>query len=212
MFKHPETKALRTGGVHSDQWYALHTRSRHEKAVGQYLQRVKLETYVPLIKMKSRCVTEKTLLDIPAIPGYIFVHCLLTAEVRALIKRASGVLQVVESAGRPAIIPEGQIKSLQIALGNSLQVEAHEYLNVGDAVRVVRGPAVGAEGILVRMHENRDRLVLRIDYVNQALSIEVDANCVEPLNAGKGPSLMTNKRPGVAQEGARGTSGQRIGF
>jgi transcription antitermination factor NusG len=183
MFKHPEAKVIPTGRVHSDQWYALHTRSRHEKAVGQYLRQVKLQTYVPLIKKKSRCASEKTLLDIPAIPGYIFVHCLLTAEVRALIKRTSGVLQVVENAGRPAIIPEGQIKSLQIALENSLQADVHEYLAVGDAVRVIRGPIAGAEGILVRVHENRDRLVLRIDYVNQALSIEVDASCVEPLNA-----------------------------
>jgi len=45
----------------------------------------------------------------------------------------------------------------------------------------VRGPMVGAEGYLVRMAENRHRLVIAVDYVNQALSVEIDADCVEPL-------------------------------
>lgn len=191
------------GNRYSEHWYALHTRSRHEKSVGQYLQRVGLDLYVPLRKMKSRSQSEKVLLDVPAIPGYIFVHCLLTAEVRALIKRTSGVLQLVESAGQPAVIPEGQIHSLQIALNNSLQIEAHEYLSVGDAVRVVRGPIAGAEGILVRMRGNRERLVIRIDYVNQALSIEVDADCVEPVNDRSTVSLSTLNRKTAAGRSLR---------
>jgi transcription antitermination factor NusG len=45
---------------------------------------------------------------------------------------------------------------------------------------VVRGPLVGMEGFLVRVAERKQRLVLAIDHVNQALSVEVEGNCVEP--------------------------------
>ena len=38
---------------------------------------------------------------------------------------------------------------------------------------------LGAEGYLVRVAENRHRLVVSVDYVNQALSVEIDAGCVE---------------------------------
>src|SRR5207302_8970863 len=100
-------------------------------------------------------------------------------EVRALIKRASEVLWLVERAGRPAAIPGSQIDSLRTALAHTYNAEGHPYLNVGDRVRVVRGAMVGAEGYLVRVAENRHRLVIAVDYVNQALSVEIDANCVE---------------------------------
>ena len=118
-------------------------------------------------------------LKLPAIPGYLFVHCTLYAETRALIKRSSGVLRVVEHAGRPAVIPERQIQSLQTALAAAYDPSGHPYLAVGDRVHVVRGPLKGVEGFLVRTPDSRHRLVISVDYVNQSLSVEIDAWSVE---------------------------------
>jgi transcription termination/antitermination protein NusG len=162
-------------------WYAVYTRSRHEKQVGAFLQRQEIETYVPLRCAWSSRQDRKTTIQVPALPGYVFVRCTLYAETRALIKRASGVLRMVENAGRPAAIPAGQIESLRTALEHTFNAEGHPYLNVGDRVRVVRGPLLGVEGYLVRVAESRHRLVLVVDYVNQALSIEIDAASVEPV-------------------------------
>jgi len=163
----------------SGDWYAVYTRSRHEKQVASFLERHNLETYLPLRRVWSSRQDRKVTLQVPALPGYLFVRCVLYAETRALIKRASGVVRVVENTGRPAIIPDGQVRSLQIALSHAFNAEGHPYLRVGDRVRVVRGPMVGAEGYLVRIAENRHRLVIAVDYVNQALSLEIDGNCVE---------------------------------
>jgi transcription antitermination factor NusG len=118
---------------------------------------------------------------VPALPGYLFVRCALYAETRALIKRASGVLRLVENAGAPAVIPDRQIQSLRTALASSFNAEGHPYLQIGDRVRVMRGPMLGAEGYLVRVSESRHRLVIAVDYVNQALSVDLDAECVEPI-------------------------------
>lgn len=161
-------------------WYAVYTRSRHEKQVAALLLRQDLDTYLPLRRAWSSRQDRKVTIEVPALPGYLFVRCTLYAETRALIKRSNGVIRLVENAGRPAVIPEAQIESLRIALAGSFNAEGHPYLKVGDRVRVTRGPMVGAEGYLVRVAENKHRLIIAVDYVNQALSVEIDARCVEP--------------------------------
>lgn len=161
-------------------WYAVRTRSRHEKQVFAFLQRQRVETYLPLRRTWSARQDRKLTIEVPALPGYLFVRCVLYAETRALIKRASGVLHMIEHAGRPAVIPPRQLDSLRLALQQAFNAEGHPFLNVGDRVRVVRGPMAGAEGYLLRVAENRHRLVIAVDYVNQALSVEIDGDCVEP--------------------------------
>ena len=161
-------------------WYAVYTRCRHEKQVAALLKRQNIETYLPLRRAWSSRRDRKVTIQLPAIPGYLFVHCTLYAETRALIKRSSGVLRMVEAGGRPARIPESQIHALQTALAHTFNAEGHPYLKVGDRVRVVRGPMAGVEGHLVRVAENKHRLVISIDHVNQAISVEMDGSMVEP--------------------------------
>jgi transcription antitermination factor NusG len=109
-------------------WYAVYTRSRHEKQVAAFLARQQIETYLPLRRAWSTRKDRKLTIDIPALPGYLFVRCTLFAETRALIKRASGVLHLVENAGRPATIPAIQIESLRAALSHTFNSEGHTFL------------------------------------------------------------------------------------
>jgi transcription antitermination factor NusG len=160
-------------------WYAVHTRSRHEKHVDQILQRMSLETYLPLIKTWSRRLDRKQKIEIPALPGYLFVRCVLVPEQRAAIKRASGVMRLVENCGRPCVIRPEEIESLRLVLLEGLGATEHPYLRVGERVRVTRGPFEGARGYLVRVDEKRPRFVVAIEWVNRAVSVEIDARCVE---------------------------------
>src|SRR5207249_1760602 len=109
-------------------WYAVQTRSRHEKQVAQMLQRIDLETYLPLLKTWSRRLDRKQKIEVPALPGYLFVRCALLPERRAAIKRALGVVGLVESCGRPCVIPPAQIDSLQVVLAHSFDASQHPYL------------------------------------------------------------------------------------
>lgn len=155
-------------------WYAVYTRSRHEKQVEAMLRRQSLETYLPLRRTWSRRQDRRVTVDLPALPGYLFVRCALYGEVRAQIKKASGVIRLVENAGRPCAIPESQIESLRVVLARSFDADLHPYFNVGDRVQVVRGPFLGAEGYLVRVAAGRHKLVVAVEFVNQAVSIEID--------------------------------------
>lgn len=46
-------------------------------------------------------------------------------------------------------------------------------------MQVVRGPFMGAQGRLVRVAPGRHKLVIAIDFVNQAVAVEIDAADVD---------------------------------
>jgi transcription antitermination factor NusG len=165
--------------AHDHQWYAVYTRSRHEKQVEAMLKRQSLEAYLPLRRTWSRRRDRRVTVELPALPGYLFVRCTLYGEVRAQIKKATGVIRLVENAGHPCVIPEAQIESLRVVLGRSFDAEMHPYFNIGDRVQVVRGPFVGAQGQLIRVAPGRHKLVVAVEFVNHAVAVEIDAADVD---------------------------------
>jgi transcriptional antiterminator NusG len=158
----------------NNQWYAIYTRSRHEKQVDMMLRRQAFETYLPLRRAWSRRRDRRVTVELPALPGYLFVRCVLYGEVRAQIKKAPGVIRVVESAGRPCVVPESQIESLRVVLARSFDAETHPYFNIGDRVQVFRGPFMGAQGHLVRIAPGRHKLVVAVEFVNRAVAVEIE--------------------------------------
>src|SRR6266540_514004 len=102
-------------------WYAIYTRSRHEKQVDGMLRRLQLESYLPLQRTWSRRRDRRVTVELPALPGYLFVRCALYAEVRAQLKKTAGILRLVENAGRPCVIPVEQIESLRLVLARSFE-------------------------------------------------------------------------------------------
>lgn len=164
-------------------WFAVYTRSRHEKQVELMLRRQAVETYLPLRRTWSRRRDRRMKVDLPALPGYLFVHCALVGETRANVKKTPGVLHVVENGGMPCIIPPAQVESLRRVLEASEDADSHPYFRIGDRVEVVRGPMVGAQGYLVRISPGRHRLVVAMDFVHRAVSVEIDANDVDRCDA-----------------------------
>ena len=165
--------------LYDRQWYAVYTRSRHEKQVEAMLQRGGLETYLPLRRTWSRRQDRRVTVAVPALPGYLFVRCALYGEVRTQLKKTTGVIRVVENAGRPCAISATEIESLRTVLTRSFDAETHPYFSVGDRVQVVRGPLMGAEGHLLRIAPGRHKLVIQVQCVNQAVAVEIDPNDVD---------------------------------
>jgi transcription antitermination factor NusG len=49
-------------------------------------------------------------------------------------------------------------------------------------VRVVNGPLIGIEGILLKTQSQKHRLVLSVDLIKESASVEIDELDVEPLH------------------------------
>jgi transcription termination/antitermination protein NusG len=77
--------------------------------------------------------------------------------------------------GKPAAIPEYELESIRLLVGSELQYDPCPLIREGMMVEVVHGPLRGVVGRLMRKDSHRARLVLSVDLIGQAVSVEVDA-------------------------------------
>ena len=158
-------------------WYALWTRSRHEAAVRQELDRIKIEAFLPTITKWSRWKDRKKQIDWPLFPGYCFARFELRSRLTVLER--PGVVNIVSFNGEPAPIPDVEINSIHQLIETKLQYDPCPMIQEGMMAEVVHGPLQGVVGRLVRKGLHA-RLVLSVDLISQAVSVEVDAADVKP--------------------------------
>jgi transcription antitermination factor NusG len=160
-------------------WFALQTRSRHEKIVRNQLVIRNIEHLLPTTRRLSQWSDRKVQIEVPLFPGYCFAK--LSSSDRLPVLQSQGVVCVVGPSGRPESIPEEEIESLKILLSNSCRYANHPYLGEGALVEVISGPLKGVKGRVVR--EARSfRLVLSITLIQRAVAVEIDVDCVTPAS------------------------------
>ena len=159
------------------QWYALRTKSRHEKLVRDQLEKQGIEPLLPTVRRLSQWKDRKKEIEVPLFSGYCFVR--LSQENRLPVQKVAGVVEVVGSGNRPEPIPDEEIDALKTLMTSVLPYDPHPYLHEGMMVEVVRGPLQGVHGILLRK-EKRHRLVIGVRLIQQAVGVEIDMRDVAP--------------------------------
>ena len=157
-------------------WYAVWTRSRHEQVVREQLERKGLEAFLPTITRWSRWKDRKKQVDWPLFPGYCFVR--FNGAERLPVLKCTGVVNIISFDGDIAPIPEQEIESIRQLVESDLQFDPCPLIREGMMVEVTHGPLKGVVGRLVRKGAHA-RLVLSVDLIGQAVSVEVDASDVK---------------------------------
>jgi len=158
-------------------WYALRTRSRHEKLVNEQVAARGLEAFLPLVDRRRRWKDRWKIVSFPLFPGYCFAR--FPHHDRLAVLTAVGVIQVLGINGNAIPIPDQEIEAVRLLVTSTLPLDPHPYLREGMEVEVVRGPLAGVRGILVRKG-NHARFVVAIHLIQQAASVELDAADVRP--------------------------------
>jgi transcription antitermination factor NusG len=159
-------------------WYALRTRSRHEKLVRDQLLHQGIEPLLPTVKRLSQWKDRKKEIEVPLFSGYCFVR--FESAQKLPVLKTVGVVDIVGGGHRPEPIPEEEIAALKKLMSSVLPYDPHPYLHEGMQVEVVRGPLQGVQGILLRK-ERRHRLVLGVHLIQQAAAVEIDVTDVMPV-------------------------------
>jgi transcription antitermination factor NusG len=154
------------------QWYAVCTRSNHERCAAAQLDLRSIEHFLPLYETVRKWKDRRKRLELPLFPGYLFVRIQLQERMRVLL--TPGVVRLVGFDNRPAALPDEEITALRRVLVRGLHSGPHPYLGLGRKVRILRGALEGLEGVLIRK-KGRVRLVLSIDLIRQSAMIEVDS-------------------------------------
>ena len=161
----------------SPHWYAVRTRSRHEKLVRDQLEKQGIEPLLPTVKRLSQWKDRRKEVEAPLFSGYCFVR--FSQQDKLAVQKVSGVVEVVGSGSRPEPIPDEEIAAIKILMASVLPYDPHPYLHEGMTVEVVRGPLQGVQGILLRK-EKRHRLVIGVQLIQQAAAVEIDVRDVVP--------------------------------
>jgi transcription antitermination factor NusG len=152
-------------------WYAIYTNPNHENRVAQQLRQRPIEHLLPLYESVRRWKDRRVRLRMPLFPGYVFVRFAL--RDRSEVLKIPGVVHLVSFAGRPAPVPEEDIRAVQNCLSHGKLVEPHPYLQVGRRARVKSGPLQGLNGIILR-RKNRTRFILSFDLLMRSVAVEID--------------------------------------
>lgn len=156
-------------------WYALRTKSRHEKLVRDRLDKQGIEPLLPTVKRLSQWKDRKKEVEVPLFSGYCFVR--FSQQEKLPVQQVAGVVEIVGSGSRPEPIPEEEIDALRRLMTSVLPYDPHPYLHEGMKVEVVRGPLQGIHGILLRK-EKRHRLIIGVHLIQQAAAVEINVNDV----------------------------------
>lgn len=166
----------------SPTWYAIYAQVRHESKVYSRLLGKSFECLLPQIERWSRRQDRRKKIQVPIFPGYLFVRTALDNYEQVRILQTPGVVRIVRNQDGPLPVPDSQMNSLITLLGNDRVLTSHPYLVEGMRVRIVNGPLYGCEGILVQRKNEKTRLVVAIDIIQQAVSVELSEEDVEPVS------------------------------
>ena len=156
----------------ASRWYAVWTRSRHEQVVRTQLDEKHVPAFLPTMRRWSRWKDRKKQIDVPLFPGYVFAR--FEAGERLSVLKCSGVVSIVSFDGEPAPVPDHEIEGIRTLVESTLPYDPCPTIKTGTLVEVSHGPLKGVVGRLTRKG-SQSRLVLSVDLIGQAVSVEVDA-------------------------------------
>src|SRR3954468_10023940 len=102
-------------------WYALWTRSRHEKRVRDRLSDSGVQMFLPTIVRWSYWKDRKKQIDWPLFPGYCFAR--FPSGERLPILKCTGVVNIVSFDGEIAAIPDQEIDAIRRLVESDLQFD-----------------------------------------------------------------------------------------
>ena len=172
--------------IESGCWYALHTRSRHEKRVASELEQKGISSFLPLVTQMRKWSDRRMKVDLPLFSCYVFVNITKSPETRVSVLRTPGVLTIVGGNHLASPIPDREIEQIQTILERKVPFSAHPFLEVGQRVRIRGGALDGLEGVLSRF-KGHDQLVVSVQTIQRSLSVTLGGYDVEPV----GPTKRT---------------------
>ena len=161
-------------------WFVVYTKSRSEKRVAALLTRRGIVNYCPLNRIKRQWADRKKLVYEPLFTSYVFVHA-SDEELYPIKQVSSNIVNFVYWQGKPAVIKDSEIESIQRFLNEYTNVTLEKKnVRIGDVVRILNGPLMDLEGSITAVENNKVKLSLpSLGYVMIA---EVRLSNVEVVN------------------------------
>ena len=170
----PDSNSIRD---FSGLWWVAHTKSRNEKALAQDLIRKNINYFLPMTWKVRRQRGRTTRSLLPLFGGYLFFCGEESQRIKLL--QTNRVANLIEVKDQQKLLDE--LLQIEQAIRAGAPLTPYNYIKAGQRCRVTAGPLAGLHGVVVRS-KNAARLVLQIDILGQAASVEIDVDMIEVLD------------------------------
>jgi len=157
-------------------WFVAHTRPRREKRLVDYCQRQRVATTLPCYDSAHKYRGKTVVFRKPLFPGYVFLQ--LEPERKDLVRQNDHVANLLEVFDQRTF--EQQLQDILLALDAKVGVRLAPAIGEGMRVRIKAGPLQGIEG-WVEQRYGMSTVLLRLDFINQAAAVKIDADSLEPI-------------------------------
>lgn len=161
-------------------WYAVQTRSRHEKVVAHRLEEQGIATFLPTFREERRWSDRRKIVEFPLFSCYVFVNFVPNTQQRLRVVQTDGVFQIVGIRGEGTPIPEHQIDAVRTLLAQELPCQVYPFLKIGQRVRIKSGALAGIEGVLTGRSGER-MLVISLDAIQRSMAVRIEGYDVEAI-------------------------------
>lgn len=153
-------------------WYVLYTKSRAEKQVSDRLEKVGIQTYLPTHRVLRQWSDRKKWVTVPLFNSYLFVHLNNDKDYLSVLQER-GAAWFVNFAGKPAIIREEDLLTLQQLIEKDLPIETSDHLfEPGTKTFVQTGPMTGLE-VEIISYNNKEKVIVRMESLEQVIMINL---------------------------------------
>ena len=169
--------------AHPKHWVAALVQVRSEKSVGQKLQSLGIENYVPTQSEVHQWSDRKKKVERVVIPMIVFIRAEEKRMKELVYYPFIHKLLTAPGQRTPAIIPDKQIEYLKFMLKHAeSQIEMHDHIfQTGEKVRIVRGPLKDLEGELCRVNADKPMVAVQIACLGYAC-VSIDKSDIEVIS------------------------------
>ena len=170
----PEGKSIRD---FTGQWWIAHTRSRNEKALAHDLVSKGISYFLPMRWNVRYHKGRKIRSLLPLFTSYVFFCSDETGRVESL--KTNRVASLIQVTDQQKLVKE--LSQIECALLAGVDLAPHKYIKTGQRCQVTAGPLAHLKGIVVQI-KGVSRLILQVDMLGQAASVEIDTDLIEVLD------------------------------
>jgi len=161
---------------HSKKWFALYTKPKHEFKAADQLSISGIDYYLPTVVRIKQWSDRKKKVKEPLLKGYIFI--LGNEKDRLIALEQYAIVRCIFFEGKPAVVPDWQIKSLQKMLDKCEDVMVVDQLSVGTQVKIISGPFKDIEGLVYETSNQEKMLAITIDLLRRSIVVKIPKESV----------------------------------
>lgn len=169
-------------------WYVVHTYASHEFKIKEAMEKgikgTSLAGHIGQILIPTqktfhirdgkKVEREKKLFN-----SYVILEAELTPELYSFVVGLPGVTHFLGSGKKPQPLSEDEVKRLLGIDDRDKDTTQNVNYIPGDMVKITAGPFSDFEGVIEKLHDDRDKLTVKVTVFGRVTPVEVRTDQIE---------------------------------